>query len=116
MPTKDYKSVRNIIDSGDVPLNDSLKKFANVYKVCPKCDGSGKRIKDEDITVQVGIATIKVKGNEVLEKLNECGNLNSDIINRMIETVVYGKNECNKCKGFKFVPKLGKAKSGSGKT
>lgn len=113
--TKGYISVRNCVDTKDVKVNQVIEQFTQSHDVCDSCEGRGFILNDASVLLSPGITTVKWKDNEVLEKLNNSGNLNGETIKKIIETVVHNRKQCNKCNGFGFVKKSRK-KNGNKKT
>jgi len=103
--SKGYISIRNCIDTKGLKLNDVVDQFTNKWDLCDKCKGSTFLLDDSDVMVNPGVAGVKWKDNPLLEQLEKAGNLNSEVVKKIIETEVYGRKQCNKCKGFGFVKK-----------
>lgn len=103
--SKGYISVRNCIDTKDSKVNDVVEKFTKLWDLCDACEGRTFTLNDSDVMVNLGVAAVKWKGNPLLEKLDEAGNLNGDTVKKIIETIVYGRKQCSKCNGFGFVKK-----------
>ncbi len=101
--SKGYISVRNCVSTKLYSANEVIEGFTKTHNVCSKCEGRTFLLNDSSVDIIPGITTVKWKGNEILESLNDSGNLNGDTVKKIIETVVHGRQQCDKCKGFGFV-------------
>lgn len=113
--SKGYISVRNCVDTDTMTVSTVMDIFNESYDICSECDGKGHTVDSSSNYIINGITTVKWGGNDLLENLNESDNLNGETIKKIIETVVHGRKQCDKCKGFGFVEKSRK-KHGSKKT
>jgi hypothetical protein len=106
--SKGYISVRNCVSTEPMTVGQAMDKFNEDFEICKHCKGEGHKVRSSSEYILEGITTIKYKGNEILEKLNDDGKLNSETVKKIIETVVHGRKQCDECNGFGFVRKSGK--------
>jgi len=101
--TTAYKSVRDLIATGNKTVNEVLKEFTDNYEICEFCNGVGYHLESEkDVEFYEGVTSVKFKGNPTLERLKDNNQLTSSTINKMIETVIYGRFQCGNCEGEGF--------------
>tara|TARA_R110000803_G_scaffold128306_1_gene195726 strand:+ start:126 stop:479 length:354 start_codon:yes stop_codon:yes gene_type:complete len=113
--SKGYISIRNCVDAGELTPSQAMDKFNQDYDLCTKCEGLGHKTSSSSDYVVEGISTVKFKDNKLLQKLDEDGKLNSEVVKKIIETVVHNRKQCDKCQGFGFVKKSRK-NNGKSKT
>jgi hypothetical protein len=105
MATKAHMSVRNIVIPKGISLSQALKQISKKLEVCPKCQGKEYIMDESKVEIFGSVSTIKVEGNELLEKLREEGNLTSSKVNKILETEYYGRKQCDKCNGLGLIKK-----------
>lgn len=111
MAAKGWITIRDLVDIGKQSVADVIKSFFEEHDLCPKCEGRGFIVNDEKISYNPGVSSVKYQGYEALEKMYKDGNLNGEVIRKILETDVHGRTQCKKCEGFGFIKKSRKKKN-----
>lgn len=112
MPAKGWLSVRDLPTTKNKTVKEVMKEFHETYTKCDACNGQGHTVKSYDEFFN-GISTVRFDENDDLVSLNDAGKLNGDTVKKIVETIVHGRQQCDKCKGFGFVKKSGKKTNGT---
>lgn len=116
MPAKGHKAVRNMVaTSNGESVKSIFQKFNETHKVCPSCKGKRIIIDEESVEIIPGVSTIKYEGLEVLEELDEVGELTGDVLKNIMEVMSHGGRHCKTCNGFRFVKRSRKKTNGNKK-
>ena len=105
MPAKGWISVRSLPSTKKQSVKQTIKQFFKGHKLCSHCNGRGFLVDDSKVLTNEGVDTVRFSGHNCLEKMEELGYLNGETIKRIIETIVYNRQSCNKCHGLGFVTK-----------
>ena len=112
MPAKGWLSVRDLPTTENKTIKEVMVEFKNHYKTCDCCNGKGYTVEDFD-EYYTGVSTVRFSDNEELQELHDAGHLNGETVKKIIETMVHGRKQCDKCNGFGFVKQSRKDKNGT---
>lgn len=111
MPAKGWLSVRDLPTTKNQSIKEVMNDFKNKFEKCDCCDGKGYTVENYDEFFN-GVSTIRFSDNEELQDLFDAGHLSGDTVKKIVETMVHGRKQCDKCKGFGFVKKSRKKTNG----
>jgi len=112
MPAKGWLSVRDLPTTKKKTVKEVMQEFNNTFQLCQHCKGQGYTVEKYDEFYN-GISTVRFDDNLDLNSLNDAGKLNGDTVKKIVETIVHGRQQCDKCKGFGFVKKSRKTEHGT---
>ena len=104
MAKQGWMSVRDLPGTKNKSIKEVLDQFKDRYNVCESCNGIGHTVNEYDSFYE-GVSTIRFSDHSGLEEMREDGTLSKEVLHRIIETVVHGREQCDECEGFGFVSK-----------